>query len=248
MGKTAHSAILNEHRDDLGDVDATDVDLQPLSEEIDTTQRDQFGAAILSRLPSMDVSYRAIRYYIENTVTSSLHLPSLLHFHDTFWSTYGSGLQEPRRPAKLIEVAQTLNRKTLETPIPSTFSTSREFMEALNGRWEMVGVLFTCYEHIILMLPCSNTLFGEMKPADVDKKDYCISLLEGAELCLRLVEELDSGLNLMVMFLSYRCSGMVSKGVDSGDTSKIVSQSVSDRHHVVTFLRLSALVASWAIV
>lgn len=219
QGKTAFSAILNELQPHLSESivgetagsDQADVAIDPRYIDM--------GAEVLSYLPPYEVSRQALRRYFEGTVSSSLHLPTVWHFHEAFWDRYGSLLDQPRNMESLTRCAQLLSQNALRHSFPSSFPNSLAYMNALVDRWEMVGVLFTCFAFLGQLLPAADGLLLSILPMGVKAKEYSRAMLECAEACLRLVDHLDTGLNVMVAFLSYRASSMQSYVGNRGDTN-----------------------------
>lgn len=219
QGKTAFSAILNELQPHLSESIAgeparpehADVNLDPRYIEM--------GAEVLSYLPPHDVSRQALRRYFEGTVSSSLHLPTVWHFHETFWERYGSLLDRPRNMDSLFRCAQSISQNALRDSFPNSFPNSLAYMNALVDRWEMVGVLFTCLAFLGQLLPPTDSMLHAILPHGVAATDYSRTMLECAEACLRLVDHLDTGLNVMVAFLAYRASSMQSYVGNRGDTN-----------------------------
>lgn len=243
MGLTAYGAILNEYspslRNDMEEDSALPIDHFTISTgtevAIDTATL-EIAVKVLSLLPSKEVSKKIILTYYEKTIWSGIHMPTLYHFHESFWAKNEVLLEKPRKRENLILCAKTLCSAAKQTTFPGSYATSLEYLESLTTRWEMVGVLFSAYSVIMYLLSCSNNVTESLFPEDISQADYTRTLLEAAGDCLRIVDKLDTGLNVMVSFLAFRCSVLQDYLGESGDSNQFYW-----RRNIVLCANISAL-------
>lgn len=220
QGKTAFSAILNEYEPSLDPQNSSSnlASSALIEAEIDP-QCVELGAEILSYLPQPEIASQGLRKYLECTVSVSLHIPSIVYFDKCFWKRYGPLLDYNRSPETLAKCARAISFSALRKPFPNSFSSSNAYLDATIDRWEMIGTLFSCFANLGFMLSPDQTL--EMLPKGIEPRDFSRSMLECAEACLRLVDQLDTGLNLLTATLSRRCSalhGLVTQRSDTNHT------------------------------
>lgn len=177
------------------------------------------GAEILSYLPQPAIASRALQLYLDRTVSISLHIPSVNYFDKHFWNRYGYLLDHRRGPESLAKCARAISFSALQKPFPTSFPSNSAFLDATIDRWEMIGTLFTCYANLGLMSP---DLIREMLPKGSEPKDFIRCMLECAEGCLRLVDRLDTGLNILTAVLSRRCCGLQGVVTQRSDTNHIL--------------------------
>lgn len=216
-GQTAHLAILYENRATLGEEGFDEQDNET-SNIWSNQQILNYGKAVLDWMPPREVSEQVLQRYFAVTFSISTHEPTISYFHASFWSMYGSRLAHPRKPARLVEVAEDLNKNTCKNSAQAP-NTNAEFLQSFQGRWEAVGLILLVFGSLAFMLPDSDPLLAALIPSDMSKKDYALSMLECADACLILCDELDAQSNMLAVMLFYRCVCLQGLLNVEGDTS-----------------------------
>ena len=86
----------------------------------------------------------------------------------------------------------------------------------------MVGMVFVITGFGVMLRPDNDPLVRDLLPPNADKRSYAFSMLECADACLMLCDELDVPSNVLVLALSYKC--VLLQSVVEGDTRSVTSR------------------------
>lgn len=84
----------------------------------------------------------------------------------------------------------------------------------------MVGIVLVITGFDVMLRPENNQLVRDLLPLDTDKRSNAINMLECADACLMLRDELDVPSNVLVLALSYKC--VLLQSSLEGDTRTVV--------------------------
>lgn len=89
----------------------------------------------------------------------------------------------------------------------------------MTARWELIGEIFIMLGFMAATAPYSDPLIAELLPPEYRKmkKNYACSMLECADACVMLCDELDGSSNFQILGLLAHCVTLQS--VVMGDTS-----------------------------
>lgn len=217
-GQTAHSAILQENRVEFG---GEDIEEEDEADYIWSNPKIvDFGAAILEWMPPPEISARAFRRYFSVTFSISTHEHTIRAFHDTFWQMFGSRLATggSKKQQKLAEIAEELSKNTCKN-VAQTPANNDEFLQSHSGRWEAIGLMMLMFGSLAFMIPENDPQSKELIPEGMSSKEYAISMLECADACLMICDELNAQSNIIAIMLFYRCCCLQGIVNVEGDTS-----------------------------
>lgn len=219
MGMTGHSAVFLDSKisadawREIGDADDTAQGTYQ-----NTSKQTKFGTNILAWLPSQTTLEAVIDHWVAVHFCVTLSHTVMLNFLREFWEHYQEHLEEPRKPENLVKITESLCNNTAKPmKLPRTNTQWLSSFCGSNSRWEMVGMLFVLCGGAFI-LPDTHHLLLKLIPADMSKHSFALSMLECADACLILCEELDPPGNLLSLILLYRCCCLQS--CVRGDTSE----------------------------
>lgn len=143
-------------------------------------------------------------------------------FLQRFWEIYEPLLAGTRTQGNLTAISKDLCKNTMQYPtnglaVPRS---SAEFIDSFSGtksRWDMLGTFFIVLGFVAVCLPSTDPLLEELIPEKTTPKDFGANMLEVADACLALSDELDEQSNLLSLLLMYKC--VCFQSVVGGDTS-----------------------------
>ena len=148
-----------------------------------------------------------LRYFrITLAVTSCKPMYEI--FLTRFWDTYGHLLDEPRSSHNLASLSTSLCKNTAtfrnsnDLAVPKS---TAEFLDSFTGhksRWDMLGSIIVAVGFVALSLPPTDPFLCELLPRGMLVKDFGASLLEVADACLMLCDELDVQRYVMIQYHS----------------------------------------------
>jgi len=219
MGMTGHSAVFLDSKisaDAWREIESADDTAQESYQN--TSTRTKFCTNILAWVPCQATSQLALDHFFAITYCVTPSHSTIRHFHREFWAHYEEDLEEPKKPDAMARVAEELCNNTAK--VMTTPKTNVEWLNSFCGsqsRWEGLGVLFVIWG-IASLLPDTHPLLLSLVPADMTKHSFALSMLECADACLIVCEELDPPGNLLYLILFYHCVRLQS--CVRGDTSK----------------------------
>lgn len=139
-----------------------------------------------------------------------------------FFESYGRYLEEPRTHQNLAIVSRALCKNTVQNAangllVPKSSDIFIDSFTGDNSRWDMLGIIFVVFGFVALCLPSTDPFLDELIPAGMTTKQYGVHMLEIADACLMLCDELDVQSNLLSLLLMYKCTCF--QAVVGGDTS-----------------------------
>ena len=224
LGSTGHSASLLNNKGLVGDEWSNEPPLssQEWRETCENEGLIRFGATILAWLPCRRLCDETLSRYFRITLAVTSCKPIYEIYIRRFWETYGT-LMEDRTSQNLTAVSKSLCKNTAtfrtgkDLEVPKSTS---EFLDSFSGaksRWDMFGSIIIAIGFVALSLPPTDPFLCEILPQGMLVKDYGASLLEVADACLMLCDELDVQSNLLSLLLMYKC--VCYQAVVGGDIS-----------------------------
>lgn len=139
-----------------------------------------------------------------------------------FFESYGKFLEEPRTQQNLAIVSRHLCKNTVQNAanglvVPRSTAIFMDSFTGENARWDMLGTIFVVFGFVALCTPSSDPFLEELVPKGISPKKYGVHMLEIADACLLLCDELDVQSNLLSLLLMYKC--VCFQAVVGGDTS-----------------------------
>lgn len=240
MGSTGFGAILQEYKN------ASQWE-NPDGQPHDSTNRQpfwyeggpgvRFGSSILAWLPRRETFERVIQYLDHQSFTQSFSAPAMKHFSKEFWREYGDQLRESPQSAGHHKAAEALTANTRK-PLPFP-SSNEEWLRSISGsntRWELVGEVFISMASTAFSLPLHDPLYSELIPAATGKKSFACTMLECADACCLLSDEVATQNHLLQVVLLNDIVGLQS--MLGGDTSTDLWKRVGALAAAVTGLGL----------
>lgn len=225
LGSTGHAAILLNNKGLVGDdwTSEPPISSQEWCETCENESLIRFGATILAWLPNRRLCEETLARYFRITLAVTSCKPMYEIYMRRFYDTYESLLQEPRTSQNLAAVSKSLCKNTATFRASNDLAVPRstpEFLDSFTGpksRWDVLGTLIIAIGFVALSLPSTDPFLCEILPRGMLVKDYGVSLLEVADACLMLCDELDVQSNLLSLLLMYKCTCF--QAVVGGDIS-----------------------------
>ena len=168
----------------------------------------RLGVDILNAIPSQKICEQLLdRYPVLGDVVS--HAPTIRFAHQSFWSTYGSALKEPRDPAMLSVVSEELCRNAWSLLGANPPKGRQEWVSSFTGhcfRWEIVGVLLAMFGLSAMSLSDWDLLLTSQDENRSDRRKFACSMRDLVEACLLLCDHADNVSDLAVYLLNFSTS------------------------------------------
>lgn len=196
MGSTGFGAILRENETaSLWDhPDGQSADQVQQSFWYGTGPGRRFATSILAWLPKQALVFRVIDFLTDLDLGHIMVDPlTTYHFAREFDREFGHALrQSPESSAlgKMSEVITTNTRQPLAIP-----ATNREWLDSFCGpktRWESIGAIFVALGSAAFSIPLHEPLYRELVPEGTSKKSFACTMLECADACCMLSDEVSS--------------------------------------------------------
>lgn len=223
FGSTSFSAALNQATNGLlGTQDDIDEDPQVVSARL------LLGVKVLKLLPSRIVGTMLVENYATNFGEVGFPKAIVKETFNSFWSTYGSHLNESRSNRQLERLSQELNTNTrCSINQDGNSSQWKASFTGLNTRWESVGIIFCAFAFGVAALSERDPLFNPESGVKSTRKEYLSTMKKCVELCIQLCQQMQS-LNTLLCNLLYK--NLLLETVIHGDSSI----SVWRLHHDLT--------------
>ena len=214
LGSTGHSAILQSNQGIAGE-DWSNEPAMSSQEWCDSCENEslvRFGSTILAWLPNRHLCEEALARYFRVTLAVTSCRPMYDLYVKRFYDTYGPLMGEPRSQSSLAAVSKSLCKNTASFKYTNDLAIPKstpEFLDSFTGprsRWDMLGSVIVALGFVAVNLPPTDPFLCEIVPKGMPIKDYGTSLLEVADACLMLCDELDIQSNLLTLLLLYKCT------------------------------------------
>lgn len=144
----------------------------------------------------------------------------MIKAHQLFWTVFGHLADSPKNSANLRKLSEILCKNTSSPfPIPNS---NEEYVASFTGpetRWDTLGLMFIVYSACAFFVPPHDPLLSRLVPEGRTRKAFCISLLECADACYLVADELCPS-NLLSITLLSQCINLQSQL--TGDTSMLL--------------------------
>ena len=160
LGPTSYSAVFHENQDSLGSEfwgngDDSPSDLKLVQKQGVLVRSKQVAPVVeaLANFPDRKTCDFLLSRYLDIWYVIP-HQHVLEHCHGSLWGVYGAHLQEPRNHDRLKQMADSLLRKTAESP--GAFKSSAEWLKTFSGtnlRLEIIANLLTTFALAVFSLP-----------------------------------------------------------------------------------------------
>lgn len=200
MGSTGFGAILQEHK-------SASLWENPDSQPSDSHQPNfwgrRFGASILAWLPTQSLFEQVIDHQAGMSTNHMFADSSTTrYFTQEFWAAFGSSLRESPDSAAYADMCETITRNTRH-PIPTPSSNS-EWLASFCGektRWEGIGEIFIGMGACAFSVPDHYLLCRDLVPEGSSKKSFALTMLECADACAMLSDEISAQSSLSQVML-----------------------------------------------
>ncbi|KAL9093705.1 MAG: hypothetical protein Q9159_000006 [Coniocarpon cinnabarinum] len=214
LGSTGHSAVLLNNKGLVGeDWSNEPTGSQEWCESCENESLVRFGATILAWVPARRLCEEALARYFRVTLAVTSCKPMYELYVNRFFDTFGHLLEEPSNcSSNLATVSKALCKNTASFRISNDLDIPKstpEFLDSFTGqksRWDMLGTVIVAIGFVAMSLPPTDPFLCEILPKGMSVREYSTSLLEVADACLMLCDELDVQSNLLSLLLLYKCT------------------------------------------
>ena len=127
---------------------------------------------------------------------------TLRHFAQELWRTYGPMLREPPESSSHAKISEAITESTRQPHIiPKSNPDWLASICGPNTRWEGIGEIFVAIGSVAFSVPTHDALCKELVPDGTSKKAFACTMLECADACCMLSDEVSTQSSLSQVML-----------------------------------------------
>ncbi|KAB8298710.1 hypothetical protein EYC80_000885 [Monilinia laxa] len=196
------------------------------------------GIKILSQLPDQATCELLVSRYTVKYIEYAFHKPTILYCMKSLWNTFGQSLRHPRKPEKLRDMVNLLNKNS-STDFPES-EDGKAWLSSLSGtnyRWEILGILFCVLgQQAVMMKDKEQESFFETQSGRRKQRLlFTADMHECAEGCLQICSKMDIG-NILMLSLLWKTNTLESEVI--GDMTFKLWRRQGDKVNLATALGL----------